>query len=188
MPSWAARGVRYVRVVRDDVRAERGQPLRHQLADAAEPHHADGLAVDLGAGELRPLPRVLTQRRIRRGDLAGRGQHQRQRVLGGAVDVRRRRIHHQHAAGGGGVDVDVVKAHACAGDDLQLGAGREHLGVDRGRRAHQQRVGLRHGCQQLLSVGAIDPADFYLVAEGGDGRFGQFVGDKNNGKTHVDTA
>ena len=77
---------------------------------------------------------------------------------------------------------------AGAGDDLELGRGGEHLGVDRGRRPHQQRVGLRHGGQQLVSVGAIDPADFDLVAEGGDGRFGEFVGDQNNGKTHVDTA
>ena len=104
------------------------------------------------------------------------------------MDVGRRRVDHQHAAGGGGVDVDVVQAHARAGDDLELGRGGEHLGVDGGRRAHQQRVGLRHGGQQLLSVWAVDPADFYLVTEGGDGRFSQLVGDQYNGKTHVHTA
>ncbi len=178
---------RHVRVVGDDVGAERGQPLGHQLADAAEADHADGLAEDLGAGERRPLPGVLAQRRVGGGDLPGRGQQQRQRMLGGAVDVRRRRVDHQHAARGGGVDVDVVQADAGAGDDLQLGRGGQHLGVDGGGRAHQQRVGFRHRGQQLLSVGAVDPADFYLVAQGGDGRFGQFVGDQYNRQTHADS-
>ena len=149
------------------------------------PDHADGLAVDLGAGERRPLPGVLTKRRIRGRDLAGSGQQQRQRVLGGAVDVRRRRVDHQHAAGGGGVDVDVVQADAGAGDDLELGRGSEHLGVHRGRRTHQQRVGLRHRGQQLLAIRAVDPADLHLVTEGGDGRLGQFVGDQYNGQTHA---
>ena len=177
-------GRRHVRVVGDDVRAERGEPLGDQLADAAEPDHADRLAEDLGARERRPLPGVLAQRRVGGRDLARGGQQQRERVLGGAVDVRRRRVDDQHAARGGGVDVDVVQADTGAGDDLELGRGGEHLGVDGGRRAHQQRVGLRHRGQQLLSVGAVDPADLDLVTEGGDGRFGEFVGDQYNGQAH----
>src|SRR3954467_10728101 len=108
-------------------------------------------------------------------------------MLGGTVDVRRRGVDDQDSAGGGSFDVDVVQADACAGDDLELGGGCEHLGVDRGRRTHQQRVGLRHGGQQLLSVRAVDPTDFYLVTERGDGRFSQLVGDQYNGKTHVHT-
>ena len=81
---------RHIRVVGDDVGAEGRQPLGDQLPDPAQPDHADGLAEDLGAGERRPLPGVLAQRGVGGGDLAGRGQHQRQRVLGGTVDVRRR--------------------------------------------------------------------------------------------------
>jgi len=67
------------------------------------------------------------------------------------------------------IALDVALVHMNRGD---AGGNGQYLGVDRGRRPHQQRVGLRHGCEQLVSVGAIDPADFYLVAEGGDGRFG----------------
>ena len=178
-------GGRHVRVVGHDVRAERGEPLGDELPDPAEPHHADGLAVDLGARERRPLPGVFAQRRVGRRDLARGGQHQRQRVLGGAVDVRRRRVDHQHAAGGGGVDVDVVQADTCARDDLQFGRGGQHLGVDGGRGADQQRVGLGHGGQQLFAVGAVHPADLYLVTERGHGGFGQFVGDQYDGKTHA---
>ena len=123
-----------------------------------------------------------------RGNFAGRREQQRQRVLGGAVDVGRRRVDHQHSAGGGGVDIDVVQAHARAGDDLELGRRGEHLGVDGRRRPHQQRVGLRHCGQQLLTVWAVDPPDFYLVTEGGDSRLSQLVGDQYNGETHVHTA
>ena len=177
---------RHVRVVGHHVRAERGQPLGDQLPDPAQPHHTDGLAVDLGAGERRPLPGAFTQRRVGGRDLPRRGQHQRHRVLGGAVDIRRGRVDHQHAARGGGVDVDVVQADAGAGDDLELGRGGQHLGVHGGRRAHQQRVGLGHGGQQLFSIRAVDPADLYLVAEGGDGGLGEFVGDQYHGKTHAD--
>ena len=175
-------GMRHVRVVGGDVRAEGGEPLGDQLADAAEPDDADRLAEDLGARERRPLPGVVAQRRVGGRDLSGRRQQQRERVLGGAVDVRRRRVDDQHAAGGGGVDVDVVQADAGAGDDLQLGRGGQHLGVDGRRGTHQQRVGVRHRGQQLRPVRAVDPADFYLVTEGGDGRFGQFVGNQYDGE------
>ena len=45
-----------VRVVGDQPGAEGGHPLGEQHADAAEPDHADGLALQLDAGVLRPLP------------------------------------------------------------------------------------------------------------------------------------
>ncbi len=34
-------------------------------------------------------------------------------------------------------------------------------------------------------VRAVDPAHFYLVAEGGNGRFGEFVGNQYDGKAHA---
>ena len=154
------------------MRAEGGQPLRDQLSDSAEPDDADGFAVDLGAGERRALPRVLPQRRVGGRNLSGGGEQQRQRVFGGAVDVGRRCVDHQNTARGGGVDVDVVQADTGAGDDLELGRGGKHLRVDGRRRSHQQRIGLWHRGEQLLSIRAVDPADFHLVAKGGDGRLG----------------
>ena len=180
-------GLRHVRVVGGDVRAERGEPLSHQLSDAAETHHPDGLAEDLGARERRPLPGVRAQRGVGGGNLACGRQQQRQRVLGGAVDVRRRRVDHQDASGGRGVDVDVVQADTRAGDDLQLRCRGEDLGVDGGGRTHQQRVGIDDRSQQLLPVRPVDPADFDVVAEGFHGRFGQLVGDQYNRQTHADS-
>jgi hypothetical protein len=84
---------------------------------------------------------------------AGSRQHQGQRVLGGAVDVRRGRVDHQHAGRGGGVDVDVVQPDAGPGDDLQLRRGGDHLGVHRGGRTNQQRVGVGHRGQQFRRSG-----------------------------------
>jgi hypothetical protein len=102
----------------------------------------------------------------------------------GAVDVRGRRVDHQDSAGGGRVHVDVVEADAGAGDDLELRAGVEDVGVDGGGRADQQRVGLGHRGQQLFSVWTVHPADVYLVTKCGDGGFGEFVSDQHNGQAH----
>ncbi|CFE91469.1 Uncharacterised protein [Mycobacterium tuberculosis] len=63
-------GRRNVRVIGDDVSAERSDPLGDQLPDAAQTHHADGFAEDLGTGKRRTLPGVLAQRRVGRRNLA----------------------------------------------------------------------------------------------------------------------
>ena len=52
---------------------------------------------------------------------------------------------------------------------LSLGAALEHLGVDGGRRADQERVGFGHRREQLLAVRAVHPAHLDLVAQGFDG-------------------
>lgn len=115
----AGRG--HVGVIGDQVGAEGAEPLGNQLPDPAQPDDADRLAEDLGARERRSLPGVLVQRGVGGRDLTGRGQQQRQRVLGGAVDVRRRRVDHQDTALGGGVDVDVVQADPARATIFSLG-------------------------------------------------------------------
>ena len=59
---------------------------------------------------------------MRLRNVAGLGEQQRHRVLGGGDDVRLRRVDHHHAAGGGVRDVDVVEPDAGATDDDELGA------------------------------------------------------------------
>ena len=65
------------------------------------------------------LPLAVLERRVRRGDVAGGGEHQRHRELGGADDVGGRGVDHHHAGLGRGLDVDVVEADTGAGDDLE---------------------------------------------------------------------
>ena len=63
--------LRHVRVVGDDVGAEGRQPLGHQLADPAQAHHANGLAVDLGARRTTTASRCARAAWRRRRESAG---------------------------------------------------------------------------------------------------------------------
>ena len=179
-------GRRHIGVIGDDMGTERGQSRSHKLTDAAQAHHADGLTEQLHPVELRTLPGVVAQGGIGGGDLARSREHQRQRVLGGAVDVGGGGIDHQYTGGGSRLHIDVVESDAGAGDDLELRGRGDHLGVDGGGRTHQQRIGVGNGFQQLRAVRAVDPADLDLIAQCGDGRFGKFVGDQNNRQSHPD--
>ena len=152
-----------VGVVGDDVHAERREPLRDEDADPAEADDADGLLVQLDAGVLRPLPLALPQRGVRRADVAGGGEHQRDGELGGGDDVGRRRVDDHHAGLGRRADVDVVEPHAGAGDDLEPRCGGERLGVDRGgasgpaaRRRRPARPAARRG-RRRCSAGSRSP-------------------------------
>ncbi|SHV15986.1 Uncharacterised protein [Mycobacteroides abscessus subsp. abscessus] len=180
---------RDIGVVRDDVRAERGEPLREQLPDAAQAHNADGLAEYLGAVERRALPGVRLERGVSRRDLPRGGQQQGHGVLGRAVDVRGGGIDHQNTTGSGSLDVDIVESDAGTRDDLELGSGGQHLGVNRGGRAHQKRISLGYRSQQRGAVRAIDPAHLHTISECFDGRRGKFVGNQHDWTfAHVVTA
>lgn len=153
--------------------------LREQLADAAEPDDTDGLAEDLHTVELAALPLAVAQGGVGRGDLASGGEHQRDRVLGGRVDVGRRRVDDHDTALGGGGHVDVVEADAGAGDDLELGAGRQDLGIDGGGGTDEDRVGLGHRCEQGRAIRSVDPTHLHTVAQCLDGGRRELVGDQN---------
>ena len=124
------------------------------------------------------------QGRIGGRDLPGGSQHQRNRVLGGAVDIGGGRIDHQHTGRGGSIHIDVIQADTGAGDDLEFGRRGDHLGIDGGGRTHQQRVGVDDRCQQFGAIRTVHPPHLHLVSQGGDGRFGKFVSDQNNGQSH----
>src|SRR3546814_5135661 len=59
-----------------------------QRADAAEADDADGLLEQLGAGEGAALPLPLRERRVGRGDAAGKAQDVADREFGSGDDVR----------------------------------------------------------------------------------------------------
>ena len=96
----------------DDLHLEALGALGDELADAAEADDAEGLAVELGALELGPLPGAADQRAVGLGHVAAEGQHQRQRVLGGGDRVRFGGVGDDHAASRRRRDVDVVDAGA----------------------------------------------------------------------------
>ena len=124
----------------DDLHVEALGALGDELADAAEADHPEGLAVELGALELGPLPGAAGERAVRLGDVAAEGEHQGQGVLGGGDRVRFGRVGDDHAAAGGSRDVDVVDAGSGPADHLEPLAALDQLGGHLGRRADQDRV------------------------------------------------
>ncbi len=128
------------RVEGDHAHPEAARAGRDELADAAEPEHAERLLVDLDPAELRALPLARGQRAVRLRDVARQREHQRHGVLRGGDDVRLRRVGDDDAALGGRLDVDVVDADAGAPDHLQVvGLLDQVRGQLRGR-ADQDRV------------------------------------------------
>jgi hypothetical protein len=171
-----------VGVVGEQGDAEGRQPLGDQHADPPQADHTDGLLGHLHAGELRPGPLPLAQRGVGGRDVPGSGQQQRDGVLGGADDVRGRGVDDQHAALGGGRDVDVVQPDAGPGDHLELGRGRERLGVDLGGRADEHGRGLGERREEGGAVGAVDVADLDVAAEHLQNAGGELFGDQDDGR------
>ena len=122
---------RHERVVGDEAHAEAAGPVGDELADAAEADDAERLVGQLDALPPAALPAPGDERRVGLRHVAGLGEQQRHRVLGGRDDVALRGVDDHHAAAGGGVDVDVVEADAGPADDEQVAAGGEHVVGDR---------------------------------------------------------
>jgi hypothetical protein len=164
------RGARggHVGVIGDHLHAERGQPLGDQLPDPAEAEDPRHLPVELGAGELRPLPLARLERGHRLRHVAGGSEQQPDGVLGCADGVRAGRVHHHDACLGGGLDVDVVEAHAGAGEDAQVRRMRQRLGVDPCRAPDDHRVHVGERPEQRGPVGAVHMSHLERGFELGD--------------------
>src|SRR6185436_17272011 len=85
-----------------------------------------------------------------------------------------------HARLGGLLDVDVVETDAGAGHDLQPAGSGEHLCVDLGGTAHQDRVDVDDRGQQLSAVGAVAVADLEVRSERLDSGGRQLLGDQDD--------
>jgi hypothetical protein len=150
---------RHIRVVGDDAHPEALRAHRDKLSDAPEPDHAERLVHQLGAVEERAIPAARRQRAVRLRDVSREREQQRHRVLGGGDDVRARRVGDDDAALRGRRDVDVVDAHAGAGDHAQPRRVADQLGVDLRRRADQDAVVVADLRDQLLARPADPEVD-----------------------------
>ena len=131
------------RVEGDEPHAEAAGPVGDELADATEAGDAERLVGELDALPLAALPAPGDERRVGLGHVAGLGEQQRHRVLGGGDDVRLRGVDDHHAAAGRRLDVDVVEADAGPPDHQEVGPGGEHGVGDRRGGADDQGVGAR---------------------------------------------
>ena len=100
--------------------AETLAALGHLPADAAETDESQGLALDLGAGELGTFPFALLEAFVGLRDVARKRQEHRDGMFGGRDGIAARDIHDNHALSAGGGDIDVVHADAGAPDDLDF--------------------------------------------------------------------
>ena len=163
----------------DDVHLEALGALGDELADPAEADHAERLAVELGALELRPLPGAAGQRGVRLRHVAAEGEHQRQRVLGGGDRVRFGRVGDDDAAPGRGGDVDVVDAGAGAADHLEALGALDQVGGQLRRRADQDRVVVADRLAQLLVGHLQAEVDVEVLAQQLDAGVGDLLLDQD---------
>ena len=171
----------HVGVVGDHVHAEGGEAVGDEHADAAQPDDADGLLEQLGAAVPAALPLPAGERGVRRADVAGGGEHQRHRELGGAGDVGGRGVDHHDAVLRRGLHVDVVQPDAGAGDHLEPLGSEQRLGVDRGGRADQDGLGVGDGGEELDPVGAVAVPDLEVGSQGLHGGGTELLGDQYDG-------
>jgi hypothetical protein len=153
-------------IVGHDLHPERRGSLSHQLADAPEADDAEHLVGQLHAFPAAALPTAFGERGVGLGDVAGLGEQQRHRVLGGGEDVRLRGVDHHHALRGGCLCVDVVEPDPGPTDHDEVLRGRQHVGGDVGGRPDDQRVRAGHRLEELLR-GEIE-LEIHLVAGGAE--------------------
>ncbi len=100
-------------------------------------------------------------------DGARGGERHRDRVLGGGADVPLGRVRDDHAVFGGGVDIDVVDADPGAPDDDEVGRGLEDRLTHVGPGANDERVDVRDGVEEGLSLDVVGCFDLVTrLAEG----------------------
>ena len=155
------------RIGGEDAHAEAGEVLRHEPRNLAEAGEADRLVaqtVDVGADGVIPLlvgtdAAVIGEQALVVGEDAG-GDIVRDVDGEGALQVR-----DGDAALLRGLEIDVVIAHALAGDELELRQGMDDAGGERLENAHHG-VGVLAGADDLVLGGADMLLDLADAAQG----------------------
>ena len=115
------------RVVGLDLHPEGPGPGGHFAADPAETDHPKSLAEQLDTGKSLAIESLGLHRGIGGRDVAGEGEHETHRQLGGRDRVAARRVHHKDALAGRRGEIDVVDPDARPPDHLQALGGVDHL-------------------------------------------------------------
>ncbi len=152
-----------VEVERHDAHAERERALGYELADAAEPDHAECLLVQLGARVLRPVPCTADECGVRLRDVPREREQHPHGVLGGGDHIRLRRVRDDDAALGRRVHVDVVHSDAGPADRAEAVRLRDQVRVELRRRPDEHAVELADPALEL----AVLPVDAELDVEAG---------------------
>src|SRR5262249_14356203 len=126
-----------------------------------EADDAERLARDLSPKELAAVPLAGFHRRVSRGDVAGDGEQERDRVLRGRDSVATRRIHDDDAAARGRGDVDGIGADPGTNDAAEFTGALEYVCSDSCAGADDGAVGGAEGRGQVgaLQAGPVVDVD-----------------------------
>ena len=119
-------------------------------AYVSKPHHAQGLAAELGTHKVAASPVALPERGVGLRYVAGQCHHQRHGVLGGGDVVAPGRVHDDHSAARGLGHVYVVHPYARAAHDLELCCSIQQLGRDARTAAYDQAVGVGYNSGEIF--------------------------------------
>ena len=180
-PSCGGAGRLDVRVVGDQPGPERGHPLGEQHADAAEPDHADGLALHLDAGVLGPLPLAGLERGARRAAVLRATASSSATACSAAETMLEV----------GALTTMTPRAVAAGTSTLSRPTPARATTFSRGAAAIASasiwvalrtitRVGLGERGEQRRAVGAVDVTDVEVVGEHLDGGGGELFGDQHH--------
>ena len=121
-----------IRVVGDHPHAEALRPYGDVGAYPPEPDHAEGLMVKLHPHEPLPVPFTRLEGIMGKGYLPGCRKHNAHGQLCCGKGIAGRRVHHDDALFACRFYIDVIEAHPCPADYLQLtGTGQQRCGDGR---------------------------------------------------------
>ncbi len=122
----------------------------HFRANPAQTDHAQIFIADFDAHKGAAPPFAPLQRLVGLGNVAGQGQHQGQRVLGGGHGVADGRVDHGDTGAGSRVQVDVIHADAGPADYLEPAPRLNNLSGDLGFAANHQGIVFPDSLQQFF--------------------------------------
>ncbi len=162
------------RVVVEHLHPEPSGSPGHRLPDPPETDDSEGLAVDILTHhhQRTPDPRCAgPEETIPFGDTTGGSHEERPGQVGGGLGQHIGRVGGENASPGALTDVDVVEPHRVVGDDDQIGAGGQELGVHLlGEEGDHPRLagepGEQLGAGDGLGLSSLPQID---IAAGGDG-------------------
>ena len=153
-----------LRLAGEHLHAQRASALDEERGARAHADEPERLAPHLDAVAGHAAGLAAAQRGVGAGQVAGDGQHERQRVLGLGDERAVRRVDHEDAAPRGLGHVDGAGVLAGAAHHAQLVRAREHAGRDRRPRRDEERVvpvqrdlAGRAGLRALLDLQTLVP-------------------------------
>jgi hypothetical protein len=111
--------LRHVRVIPDDVHAERARAGRDLAADPTDTDDAERSVLQLAPEQLRAVPPALTHRRRRMRQVAEETDERTEEQLGDCDRVAGRRVDDRDAQGRRRIERNVVDPDACSPDDAK---------------------------------------------------------------------